>query len=209
MEDEKGYVYILTNPAFQEDWVKIGMTKDVDKRVKDLSNKTCLPYAFDVYAWCKTILYKEMEKQMHELVGNFIAQKVTPNKEFFQIPPSKALELLKIVAKSDKFAEFYVKCEVQQQNKHQSAPFRFSMVDIKPGEKLIFEPSKIEVIVSDHKQDNRIEYNGKLYTLSRFCNVFMPEIQRNTSGAYRGPAFFSYNGKLLVRLREQMENKEN
>ena len=64
MEDEKGYVYILTNPAFQEDWVKIGMTKDVDKRVKDLSNKTCLPYAFDVYAWCKTILYKEMEKQV-------------------------------------------------------------------------------------------------------------------------------------------------
>ncbi len=22
--DEKGYVYILTNPSFREDWVKIG-----------------------------------------------------------------------------------------------------------------------------------------------------------------------------------------
>lgn len=209
MEDEKGYVYILTNPAFQEDWVKIGMTKDVDKRVKDLSNKTCLPYAFDVYAWCKTILYKEMEKQMHELVGNFIAQKVTPNKEFFQIPPSKALEILKTLAKSDKDAEFYVKDEILQQHKQQSAPFRFSMVDIKPGAKLIFEPSKIEVVVTDHKQNNRIEYNDKSYTLSGFCKEFMPEIKRNKSNAYQGPAYFSYNGCLLVRLREQMENKEN
>ena len=26
MEKEKGYVYILTNPAFRENWVKIGKT---------------------------------------------------------------------------------------------------------------------------------------------------------------------------------------
>ena len=32
---DKGYVYILTNPAFREDWVKIGKTIIVSKP-KDL-----------------------------------------------------------------------------------------------------------------------------------------------------------------------------
>ena len=31
MEKEKGYVYILTNPAFREDWVKIGKTENLLK----------------------------------------------------------------------------------------------------------------------------------------------------------------------------------
>lgn len=35
-EDNRGYVYILTNPSFREDWVKIGKsTRPVDVRSKD------------------------------------------------------------------------------------------------------------------------------------------------------------------------------
>jgi hypothetical protein len=34
---EPGYVYILTNPSFREDWVKIGMSsRPVDVRSKEL-----------------------------------------------------------------------------------------------------------------------------------------------------------------------------
>jgi hypothetical protein len=33
----------------------------------------------------------------------------------------------------------------------------------------------------------------------------MPEEKRNTSGAYQGPKFFSYNGKILDDLRTEME----
>jgi hypothetical protein len=35
----------------------------------------------------------------------------------------------------------------------------------------------------------------------------MPEEKRNTTGAYQGPAYFSYDGKLLVRLRAEMEEQ--
>lgn len=31
-DKEPGYVYILTNPSFREDWVKIGMTQNKDSR---------------------------------------------------------------------------------------------------------------------------------------------------------------------------------
>lgn len=36
---EPGYVYILTNPSFKEDWVKIGKSgRPVDVRSKELDN---------------------------------------------------------------------------------------------------------------------------------------------------------------------------
>ena len=48
-------------------------------------------------------------------------------------------------------------------------------------------------------------FEGKIYTLSNFASTFMPDDKRNTSDAYRGPKFFSYNGKLLTELRDEME----
>ena len=40
---EAGYVYILTNPSFKEDWVKIGKSsRPVDIRSKELDN-TAVP----------------------------------------------------------------------------------------------------------------------------------------------------------------------
>ena len=39
MSKEKGYVYILTNPSFKDNWVKIGRSsKPVDVRSKELDN---------------------------------------------------------------------------------------------------------------------------------------------------------------------------
>ena len=43
---ELGYVYILTNPSFREDWVKIGKSsRPVDVRSKELDN-TAVPLHF-------------------------------------------------------------------------------------------------------------------------------------------------------------------
>ena len=40
---EPGYVYILTNPSFREDWLKIGKSsRPVDVRSKELDN-TAVP----------------------------------------------------------------------------------------------------------------------------------------------------------------------
>ena len=63
MEEKKqGYVYILTNPSFMNDWVKIGKTsKSVEQRVKDLDG-TAVPLPFQIYATLKTCKYAEVEK---------------------------------------------------------------------------------------------------------------------------------------------------
>jgi len=48
--------------------------------------------------------------------------------------------------------------------------------------------------------NKKIEYKNTEYSLSGFCKVFMPN--KNTSGAYQGPKFFSYKGKTLLDIRK-------
>lgn len=42
-------LYILTNPSFPE-YVKIGYTQDIKKRLEKLNKSKCTPFAFRVYA---------------------------------------------------------------------------------------------------------------------------------------------------------------
>lgn len=58
---EPGYVYILTNPSFREDWVKIGKSsRHVDVRSKELDNKElwreALDWLYDIYLRFKDTL---------------------------------------------------------------------------------------------------------------------------------------------------------
>lgn len=51
---EVGYVYILTNESFREDWVKIGKSaRPVNVRSKELDN-TAVPLPFSIYATLAT-----------------------------------------------------------------------------------------------------------------------------------------------------------
>lgn len=45
MENQSGYIYILTNPSFPE-YVKIGYADNVDERIAQLNRSECTPFAF-------------------------------------------------------------------------------------------------------------------------------------------------------------------
>ena len=49
MSEEKGYIYILTNPSFPE-WVKIGYAGNVEQRVNQLNRSECTPFGFRIFA---------------------------------------------------------------------------------------------------------------------------------------------------------------
>lgn len=84
------------------------------------------------------------------------------------------------------------------------SPFRFSMIDLIPGDKVVFEPLGLEVTVSNDKE---VDYQGKLYTTTGFCKEFLPGSMRNSSGAYQGPKYFTYNGRTLSDLRKEKEKQ--
>lgn len=206
----KGYVYILTNPAFKEDWVKIGKTAGtVEKRMDELFT-TALPMPFELYAWCKTSKFNELEKQAHHILDKLTETRVADNREFFQLVPSEALSVLRELAMTIDDAEFYCPFEQQQAAKAKTVtcpPFKFKYADMKAGDIITFEPRGFKVVVSDDPSDNKIEYEGKLYTLSGFCRAFMPDNKRNKAEAYQGPHYFSFEGELLCDRRERIENQ--
>ena len=80
---EKGFVYILTNPSFREDWVKIGKSKrPVDVRSKELDN-TAVPLPFEIYATIETTKYHEVEKNVHKMIDRLTDLRIRQNREFF------------------------------------------------------------------------------------------------------------------------------
>ena len=95
---EPGYVYILTNPSFREDWVKIGKSsRPVDVRSKELDN-TAVPLPFEIFATMKTVKYNEAEKLVHRYIERFTNLRIRNNREFFNVQPEEALEIFREVA---------------------------------------------------------------------------------------------------------------
>lgn len=93
-----GYVYILTNPSFREDWVKIGKSsRPVDIRSKELDN-TAVPLPFEIYATIRTSKYNEVERLVHKTIDRLTDLRIRQNREFFNVSPEVALDILKDIA---------------------------------------------------------------------------------------------------------------
>lgn len=213
MDKEPGYVYILTNPSFREDWVKIGKSsRPVDVRSKELDN-TAVPMPFEIYATMKTTKYNEVEKLVHKTIDRFTDLRIRQKREFFNIEPQMALDIFRDIASTIDDAEVILyednnPIEENERKEHQKrevkrARFKFSMCGIKIGELITFDPIELIVKVAS---DDSIEYEGRIYKLSPFVGTFMPEDLRNNSGAYQGAKYFSYKGKVLDDIRKEKEN---
>lgn len=214
MQDEtkQGYVYILTNPSFKEDWVKIGKSsRPVDVRSKELDN-TAVPLPFEIFATMKTCKYNEVEKLVHKTIDRLTDLRIRQNREFFNVAPQVALDIFKDIAGTIDDAEVVLyednqpveakDVEKKEKREIKRGRFKFSTVNIPIGSTLTFIPTGIEVKVAS---DDQIEYEGRIYKLSPFVGTFMPEDKRNASGAYQGSKYFSFKGKVLEDLRVENE----
>lgn len=248
--NETGYVYILTNPSFREDWVKIGKsTRAVNVRSKELDN-TAVPLPFEIYATIETKKYAAVEKLVHKTIDRLTNLRIRAKREFFNVAPQVALDIFYDIAgtiddakvtryhNNEPIVEEPAPCPAvpeppapeppapadpapalpteapteapaetpastaEQDVRIKRARFRFSMVGIPVGELITFVPTGIQVKVAS---DNSVEYQGRLYKLSRFAHDFMPPDKRNTSGAYQGSKYFSFEGKILEDLRKERE----
>ena len=167
-----------------------------------------------------TILFEQVEKLIHKTIDRLTDLRIRQNREFFNVSPAKALDILKDISTTLDDAEIdevYLgenrKNTIIHHNndttssikRHQRPRFRFSMVNIPIGATLIFTPTGTEVKVAD---DDKVEYQGRLYKLSPFVGTFMPINRRNSSGAYQGAKYFSYKGEILDDIRTKIESNE-
>ena len=105
MNDTVGYIYILKNPSFP-DYIKIGYADDVYNRLKQLNDKSAVPFAFRLYAYYK-VNHRLEDKTVHDIID-----KLNPSlrakdnidgkerkREFFEMSAEDAYEILHCIAK--------------------------------------------------------------------------------------------------------------
>ncbi len=123
-ENKKGYVYILTNPSFREDWVKIGKSlREVDVRSKELDN-TAVPLPFEIFATLKTAKYNEIEKNLHKIFTDLADARIRKGREFFNITPEKALDYLKDQAEILEDAELNIPDDEIEKNDRKKVVYK-------------------------------------------------------------------------------------
>ena len=192
---EPGYVYILTNPSFKEDWVKIGKSsRPVDVRSKELDN-TAVPLPFEIFATMRTCKYNEVEKLVHKTIDRLTDLRIRQNREFFNVAPQMALDIFRDIAMTIDDAEVILY--------HENKPITEKSVDTHTKREV--KRSRFKFSMCEIK----IEYDGRIYKLSPFVGTFMPEDKRNTSGAYQGAKYFSYKGRILDDIRKEREAESN
>jgi hypothetical protein len=210
MEETKdfGYVYILTNPSFRDDWVKIGKSsRPVDIRSKELDN-TAVPLPYEIYAYLKTKKYNEAEKFIHKNIDRISKLRIRKGREFFNIKPEDAKEILYDCADMLDDAEVITPNEIDDEiaadkNKRNKVTLRFNFreIGLNVGDEIFFtEDESYSAIVSD-LENNKVTFENKQYRLSPLVAIIKRRLGTQTpSGTYQGSYYFSYNGKTLWNL---------
>ena len=204
--------------------VKIGNAKDFTNRLGSLH--TAVYENFDFHLGIKTDDVVGLEGLIHTALQDYrIYTRDNEATEFFACPLDEVIARIKnLIVRGHKMdVEEYkggqvvgrsgakIRANIQRheaakakvvksahKNTGKAKAFSFSEVGIANDAKLVFVPTGAEVTVVD---DRKIEYKGTRYSLSGFCRVFMP--QKNASGAYQGPKYFSYKGKSLLEIRNE------
>lgn len=104
MENNKGVIYILTNPSFPK-YVKIGYSDKITKRLEELNRSECIPFAFRLYAYYK-VQNRLSDKKVHELIDGLNSElRSVENingkerkREFYAMPKEQAYSILKSIA---------------------------------------------------------------------------------------------------------------
>lgn len=129
-----GYVYVITTNLYEKDNIyKIGCTKNLEKRMKDINSTRILSDQFILkYKW-KTIHYYTLENKAHNLFKEY-----RENNEFFRLPLEKIISgICQINENEMKFQnnynhliEFAEENELRWDNKNKIFTIKNKKIDI-------------------------------------------------------------------------------
>lgn len=217
MQNEGGFIYVLTNPSFPE-YVKIGYADNVDERLAQLNRSECTPFAFRKYATLH-VTSRLADKHVHKLIDSFkpeLHAKENVNgklrvREFFAMDAAEAVELLTMIGSiyGETPLTYASSKDEQKENKmatdaaiatERRSPFSFYKCGIKDGEKILFiEDPSIECYVVGERE---ISYHGEVTSLSALAKKLLKK-----NHAVQGTLYFSYDGEVLSALRKRLEDE--
>ena len=198
-------VYILTNQSMP-DTIKIGITDNLDRRIRELDN-TSTPLPFECYYAVEVEDAKAIEKKIHEGLDD---KRIRQSREFFNATPEQAKALLEIaevmggknVTPTEDIVETPQDKQALDNARKKRKRFNFSMVNISAGTILKFV--KDNSITCEVVDDSKVKFRDKVTSLSDAADIILREMGYDWEGV-QGPLWWSYKGKSLRDLRYESE----
>jgi len=198
-------VYILTNESMP-DTIKVGITENLDRRVRELDN-TSTPLPFECYYAVEVENASVIEKKIHEGLDD---KRIRQNREFFNATPEQAKAILEIaevmggknVTPTEDIVETPQDKQALDTARKKRSKFNFGMVNIEPG--TILEFVKDKTITCEVIDDSKIKFRGEVTSLSASANTVLHEMGYDWEQAH-GPKFWMHQGKSLRDLRFEKE----
>jgi hypothetical protein len=199
----KGIIYILINEAMPG-YIKIGKTTNtVEQRMKELY-KTSVPLPFECFFAGVVEDINKVEKALHDA---FADNRVSSNREFFEIAPERVFAVLELLSIENATPnQDYIETEDDKKAldkaKEIRSRFNFKMVDIPKGSILNF--SRDNDIICEVIDDNKVLYGDKEMSLSESAREILISKGYNWR-TVQGPRYWSYQGETLDERRKRME----
>ena len=194
-------VYILTNESMP-DTIKVGITDNLDRRVRELDN-TSTPLPFECYYAVEVENASAIEKKIHEGLDD---KRVRQNREFFNATPEQAKAILEIAEvmggknvtpKEDIVETPQDKQALDNARKKRGRIDYFGILGIQKGTTLTFSKDEnITCVVSDN---GKIIFRDKETTLSGSALLITNEMGYDW-GQVQGAGYWCYQGKTLRDL---------
>ena len=194
-------VYILTNQSMP-DTIKIGITDNLERRMKELDN-TSTPLPFECYYAVEVQDAKVIEKKIHEGLDD---KRVRQNREFFNTSPEQAKAILEIAEvmggknitpKDDIVETPQDKQALDNARKRRGRIDYFGILGIAKGTTLTF--SRDQNITCEVADNGKVIFRGKETSLSGSALILTNEMGYDWVQV-QGAGYWCYQGKTLRDL---------
>lgn len=205
----QGFIYILTNPSFREDWIKVTISdKQLSSQYEEY-NSNAMPVPTRIHAAITLPTTEMAETLMKKFTHQLSLMNCLRNNMFFNVTLEYALQLFRLIIANAPNIEIteishpndapteIISNIAKPKNTWMAFPF-LKDLDIAVGETLLFTPSQIEVQAAS---DYTIRWNNMEYTLMEFAMIYLPVNQPQTIAHSNPDNVFSYKGKTLGEQR--------
>ena len=200
-----GVVYCLTNEAMPE-YVKIGITENLEQRLKQLDN-TSVPLPFECVYAVEVDDPQQVERLLHQ---TFHDHRTRSTREFFEVGPQRVIAAMQLTGGKDVTPGAIVVEDEESQRavekaKTRRSRFNFEMVGIAPGTELYFwnEPA---ITCSVHSR-NQVIFEGEVTFVSAAAAAVLVRLGK-PQVSVQGTVYWYYEGESLNERRIRMESEE-
>ena len=199
-----GIVYCLTNQAMP-DYAKIGVTSDLDQRLRQLDN-TSVPLPFECVYAVEVDDPERVERLLHE---TFSDHRTRSTREFFEVGTQRIIAAMQLTGGTNVTptmiaVEDEESLRAVEKSRTRRENFNFEMVGIPVGTELHFwdDPETTCTVQSRR----RVVFEGRETSISAAAGEVLK--RRDLSSKVQGTTYWNFEGESLHDRRLRMEADE-